>query len=171
MLTAAQLQLLKNAIVADSVLNALPKTPDANDQIAQAFNALPSPDFWVWRTNVTRSEIYNNQNDVGVSPDDFWNWATYKAQAAVEQNAWTQMFMGDQADFSKSNLRAGVASIFSGSAPQTKQLAHILAIGRRKARRIEKTLATGTGSTASPAVMGYEGTITYSDVETARNLP
>lgn len=167
MLTASQLQALKAAIAADAALAALPNTPDANDQIAAAFNANASPDFWVWRTNVSRQEIYNTTDDLAGT----WNWTTYKNQGVAEQNAWTQMFMGDAADFSQANLRAGVSAIFTGSAAATAQVNHILAVARRKARRIEKTLATGTGSTGSPAVMGYEGTITYTDVEAARNLP
>lgn len=172
MLNTAQLTLLKAAIVADPTLSILPNTPDNNATIAAAFNALATPDFWVWRTNVSRQDIYTLQNDLGLtSPDDFWNWGTYKAQAAVEQNAWTQMFMGDQTDFSKTNVRAGVVSIFSGTAAQVKQQNHVLAIGRRKALRIEKVLATGAGTTASPAVMGNEGPIDYVTVTAARNLP
>ena len=166
-MTNAQLQLLKAAIAADGTLSTLPNTPDNNDVIAQAFNALASPDFWCWRTNVSRSDIYNTTDDLAGS----WNWTTYKNQGVAEQNAWTQMFMGDAADFSQANLRAGVSAIFTGSAAATAQVTHILAVARRKARRIEKTLATGTGSIASPAVMGFEGIISYTDVAAARNLP
>jgi hypothetical protein len=111
-----------------------------------------------------KTAIYNS-----TSPDaTTWSWTTYKAQSVTEQNAWVQMFMGDQADFSKANLRAGVAAIFTGSAQANAQQAHVLAMGRRLAKRVEKALASGTGSTASPAVMSFEGTIGFQDVEAAR---
>lgn len=126
------------------------------DSVAAFYNAAAAPAFWVWRTAVARADVYNATSDL---PSN-WSWATYKAQAVTEQNAWTQMFMGDIADFSQDNLRAGVASIFSGSAPALAQQSHILAIGRRVATRLEKLLAAGAGTTASPAKLGSEGTVT-----------
>lgn len=164
MLTPAQLAAVKANILADPVLNAFPPTTDGAFEIAAAYNLLATPDFWVWRTNVSRVEIYNQ-----VSPDaSSWNWTTYKNQGVAEQNAWTQMFMNDVANFSQANLRAGIAAIFTGSAPATAQRDHCLSMGRRKAIRIEKLLATGSGTTVSPAVMGFEGFISYQDVQDAR---
>lgn len=165
LLSTAQLALIKADIAANNDLNILPNSSDGNDALAKLYNLPAVPDFWVWRTDVSRAEIYNL-----TSPDTTtWNWSTYKAQAATEQNAWTQMFMGDRADFSKANLRAGVAAIFTGSAPANAQQAHILAMGRRKATRLEKVLATGTGSSTVPAVMGAEGSIRGDEVSQARN--
>lgn len=124
------------------------------------YNALAVPDFWVWRTAVSRAEIYND-----VSPDaTTWSWTTYRNQSATEQNAWVQMFMGDQANFAKENLRTGIGAIFTGSAQANAQRDHCLSAGRRKATRLEKLFATGTGSTASPAVMGVEGDLTTTDL-------
>lgn len=166
MLTPAQLQTLKAAILADNALNSQPNTGDGNSAIAAALNLTASPSYWVWRTNVTRADLYH-----GTSPDGTtWNWTTYKGQSVTEQNAWTQMFMGDTANFALANLRAGVAAIFTGSAPQNAQRDHCLSVGRRLATRGEQVLATGTGSPASPAVMGFEGSLTYQDVEMARNV-
>ena len=126
------------------------------DAVGAFYNATATPAFWVWRSTVSRADVYNSTSDL---PSN-WSWPTYKAQAVTEQNAWTQMFMGDIADFSQDNLRAGVVSIFSGSAPANAQQAHILAVGRRTVTRLEKLLAAGTGSTASPAKLGSEGTVT-----------
>jgi hypothetical protein len=42
---------------------------------------------------------------------------------------------------------------------------------KRPALLGEKILATGTGSDASPATLGYEGNISYQDVQAARSLP
>lgn len=125
--------------------------------LADYYNVTASPDFWVWRTNVSRAEIYNTASPTG----SFWDWTTYKNQGASEQNAWTQMFMGDAADFSRQNLRDGIGKIFGAANAQTT---HCLAMGRRLATRLEKVLATGTGSAASPAVMGAEGALRFDDL-------
>lgn len=129
--------------------------------IVDTLNATASPTFWVYRTNVTRADIYHSNGPEGSS----WNWTTYKAQTVPEQNAWVQMFMGDQADFSRANFRAGVDAIFSGSGAPAAQRAHIHSVGRRPANGIEKLLkTTGTGTTGDPAVMGFEGEVTLDNV-------
>jgi len=116
---------------------------------------------------VTREEIYNS-----TSPDaTTWNWTTYKNQSATEQNAWTQMFMGDRANFAQANLRAGIAAIFTGSAQANAQRDHCLAMGRRKATIAEKLFSSGTGSSTTPATMGFEGNLTFGQVGQARSLP
>lgn len=164
MLTQVQLTTLKAAITANATWAAYPMTPDGWYDLARALDAIAEPAFVVWRSNVSRSDIYN-----ATSPEaTTWNWTTYKAQSVAEQNAWTQMFMGDRADFSQVNLRAGVSAIFGAANPQT---AHILAIAKRSATYAEKILAAGTGTVLSPAKMGYEGALTAADVEAARRLP
>lgn len=168
-LTTSQLTALKQAIEADAVLNAFPNNSDGAFAIAELLNQIASPDYWVWRTSVSRAGIYND-----VSPDGTtWSWTTYKGQTVAEQNAWTQMFMGDTANFSKQNLRDGVAAIFSGSGAPATQRAHITAMGRKKATRIQKIFSSGNGLSATPATMDvtinetYQ--IQYTDIEQARN--
>lgn len=160
-LTTAQKLTIKNDILAQGDLNGQQDTV-----IAGLYNAQASPAFWGWRTAVSRSDVYNKQNDLVVSgaQTGFWNWTTYKNQSATEQNAWTQIFMGDLANFSAQNVRDGIGAIFTGSAAANAQRDHCLAIGRRTATRLEKLLATGTGSTASPATFGFEGNITAQQV-------
>lgn len=168
-LTPSQRVTVKADVLAQSDLNAIASASPNSDgafAIAALYNASPAVAYWVWRTNVSRQDIYTKQNDLVVSgaQTGFWNWTTFKNQGATEQTAWAQMFMGDQANFSAQNVRDGVAAIFTGSAAANAQRDHCLAIGRRLATRIEKLLATGTGSTASPGVMGFEGTLSVSDV-------
>lgn len=156
-LTSAQKTAVRNAILADPGVATM-FTDGNTSGVADYMNAPASPAFSVWRTSVSRAEIYNE-----TSPDaTSWSWLSYKGQAVAEQNAWVQMFMGDAADFSKPNLRAGVASIFGAANAQT---AHVLAMGRRLASRFEKILATGTGTAASPGTMVVEGPITAEDVQ------
>lgn len=160
-LTQQQYATLKADLVADSALFAQAQSGDY-DGVAKVYNSPASPDFWGWRTRVSRSELYNETSVASTT----WNWATYKSQQIPEQNAWTQMFMGDEADFSKPNLRAGVVAIFSGSAPANAQQAHILAIARRRASRAETVLKAngGDGSAATPATFGWEGLLEPSDI-------
>ena len=165
-LSTSQLAVLKAAILADPVLAAETPDSDGAQRIADAMNALAAPAFYVWRTNVSREEIYNSTSAEATT----WNWTTYKNQGATEQNAWTQMFMGDRANFAQANLRAGVAAIFTGSGPANAQRDHILAVAKRPATRGEKLFAVGTGTLLAPATMAFEGVITYQDVQNARSL-
>lgn len=160
-MTPAQLQTLKTAIAneTDAAFVQL-RNAGATGAMAEFFNQPAVPDYWVWRTNVARADIYHTVSPDGTS----WNWTTYKNQSQTEQGAWVQMFMGDLANFALPNLRAGVAAIFTGSAQANAQREHCLAIGRRLAKRGERLFATGTGSTASPATMAFEGNVTNDDV-------
>lgn len=166
-LTPQQLTTLRNAINADPVMGPLAAQSNHDDgdvAIAAILNVTVSPDFFAWRSNVSRSDVYNSSP---VPEASSWDWTKYKNQSATEQNAWTQIFMGDQADFSKANVRAGIAAIFTGAA--SSQVTHCLAVGRRRTTLAEKVLSTGAGSTASPATMGAEGTITTDNVRDARS--
>lgn len=149
----------------------------SDDAAALLLNAKASPDYWAWRTSVSRSEIYNLISDAPSS----WDWTFYKNQSATEQNAWVQMFMGDQADFSKMNLRGGIGKIFTAGASVNRD--HAFAIGRRTVSVLEKLFVVAVtspqsnsgndgvvgnrGKVTNPDVMGFEGTInaqTVSDI-------
>jgi hypothetical protein len=158
-LSSAQLTTLRSTIEGDPTALAIAQNGNTIE-LAGYYNTLASPDFWTWRTNVSRADVYH-----ATSPDaTTWNWTTFKNQSVTEQNAWIQMFMGDLANFALANLRAGVAAIFTGSQAQTDQRNHCLAVGRRKATRLEKLFATGTGSSGDPAVMAVEGSLTTANV-------
>jgi len=117
----------------------------------------------IWKTSVTRAEIYHTTSTEGTT----WNWTTYKQQSVTEQNAWTQMFMGDVANMSLPNLRAGITAIFTGSAAQNQQAAHILSVGKRFARKGEAIYVAGQADSLNPGIAVVEGFITNSDIITA----
>ena len=172
-LTSTQKATLKSDILADGSLSSLPNNDAGNALIAAAYNAVASPNYWAFRTDLTRAVIYHEIGPEGTT----WSWTTYKNQQVAEQNAWVQMFMGDLVNFSKPNLRAGVDAIFSGSGAPASQRAHVAAMGRRQATRVEKLFAAATaggagqrGSTGNPDTLTLEGAITATDVEEARNL-
>lgn len=187
---AAKLAVLKANLVANSntvlingtptEISAVPASPDNGKAVAAWYNLDSSPNFWVWRTNMTRREVYFAASDL---PSVF-DFGTFKAQGVAEQGAWTQMFMGDSAPFDTLTLRDGVAAIFSGAGAPAAMRNHIFAVSRRLAKRVEKlfavvvtpigglspaaangnTLAQPLGSTLNPAVMTNEGTLTQDEV-------
>lgn len=165
-LSKTQLTTLRACINAVPAWAALPNDSTNAVTIAAGLNQTAAPAWIVWRTNVTRGEIYHLTSAEGTT----WNWTTYKNQGVSEQGAWEQMFMNDEANFALPNLRAGVAAIFTGSAQANAQRDHVLAVAKRSATSGEKCLSTGTGSTASPATMTFEGALTYPDVQAARSL-
>jgi hypothetical protein len=135
--------------------------------IADAYNLAQTPDYWAWKTLLSHAEC------VGVTSVDGtnWSWPLYHAQPEEKRDGWKLMFaparQGDPPSINASlpNIRQGIADIFPAGAQRT----HLLAIARRKALRIERLFATGTGSTASPGVLTFEGTLTYLDIaETLR---
>jgi hypothetical protein len=170
MLTHAQKVTLKAAIEADPTWQSI--FLSGNGQALFDYsNAVSVPAFWAWRTSVSRAEIYTQQNDLAVPVDDqFWNWTTYKNQGVSEQNAWVQMFMNDEANFTRQNLRDGIGKIFTGSAAATAQRNHVLAIGRRMATRFERVFATGTGTTALPGTAVLEGPVSQADLNDLVNV-
>lgn len=167
-LTSSQLATLKADIEADATLNAKPKTADASYEIAAVYNAAAAPDFWVWRTSVTKEELTNSVSVDGTTFN--WTGAGFIARSQGERDAWRELFSrGGAVDPSKANVRQAFADIFSGTtAPAPANRTHLQTVARRKATRAEKLFATGTGSTASPATMSFEGRITPDDVQAAR---
>lgn len=158
-----------------------------DEEAAAAMNAVAAPDYWVWRSTITRSEVYHQPSATG----SFWDWLTYKNQSQGEQGAWTQMFMGDIGPCGLVSFRAGVLSIFAGTGAQLTQRTHVFGCFRRKATIAEKLFAvavvnppanTGNdtgqarGSAANPDNLGVdasgqpiEGNLTAMDVSQARN--
>lgn len=155
MLTAEQKALLKAAIAADPVLGVLPNNYDTAYKVEAAFNSLTA-DWYVWRSSV--------------SPDD-WFAAMFGGGGATQLDALTAskrdslfQLCSNTQNPTNAAIRAAVDD-FCGS--QNTLKAALTVVQKRLARRIEKVLSTGTGSSASPAVLEYEGTITYSDAKDA----
>lgn len=166
----------------------VPNTEDTNEDVANWYNQFCSPVYWIWKTQVTRAEIYHT---VGPEGNTIWNWNTYKAQNATEQNAWTQMFMGDNAPAYLLNFREGVFRIFGGAVgtDSGKQRVHTFGVCRRNARQIEKVIAVAVatiggilvsvdngndgvvnnrGTTTNPDYVGADIVTNRSEVTTAR---
>lgn len=166
-LTSGQKTTLKAAIVADATLNAIPNTADGAFEVANQLDQLATPDYWVWRSAVSEAEIVSQASIDGT----IWSWTAYIARSEPERDAWKRMFNSVYScNPSLANVRQAFADIFSGNTNNAPtQRTHLLAVGRRKATRVEKILASGSGTTASPSLMGFEGKLSYQDVLDARS--
>lgn len=122
----------------------------------------------IWRNNVTRAEIYHGTSNATLAggSSTTWNWTTYKNQSVPEQNAWTQMFMGEFADFTLPNLRAAVGAIFGAANAQTL---HVAAVAKRFARKAETYFLSGTATVALPGVPTWTGLVTPDEIGQALN--
>lgn len=160
-MTNPQLTILKAAIVADPVLNAKPNDSDGNTEIAAAFNLDAAPAFTVWKTNVSITKVGDNIVATELAGLSTLN-ATRLQTIAV--------FSTEGVNPSLADRRAFFDDVFSG-AGGTATRAKLLVLWKRLATRAEKLFATGTGSDASPATVTFEGKITFTDVEAARQLP
>lgn len=151
-LTEAQKVTLKAAIVATPALNDKYVIGDLGG-LADALNQPATPAFIVWRTVVTKEE---------------WRAAILGGGGATQLDALTASkrdsllwAVSENLNPSNSVVRAALDD-FCGS--QNILKASILAAEKRSARLAEKILATGTGSDASPATMGFEGVVSYTEL-------
>jgi len=160
MLTEAQKQAVKAEILADPALAAQPMNSDGAFAIADALNQIAAPDFIVWRTSVALEEITQNG----------FTWTLVDALSVGTARIWEWMFDNPNRTInpSKPNVRQGIADVWSGTAAKLAVQTAVLGHCKRRATRVEKLLASGTGSDATPATMGFEGPIGYQDVQDAR---
>jgi hypothetical protein len=161
--TTAQYSTLKNDIIVVNTGEFAARVAAADHQlIADAYNVVASPDFWVWRTSVPKQEIVGMTSQDGTT----FTWAGngFITRAVGELMAWQELFTGGVVNPSLPQVRAAFTDIFSGTGNAASNRAHLLAVARRKALRIERLFATGTGSTGSPGALVVEGALDYLDV-------
>lgn len=158
MLTAQQLILIRDAILADATLAAIPNNPDGAFAIADALNLPAVPEFIVWRTSVSVDEIMRNGMD----------WARVDNLSVGKARIWDWLGRLGTFDASRPNVRAGIDATWVGTTADLAVRAQVYTHCKRPATRAERILATGTGSNATPGTMTFEGDITYQDVLQAR---
>jgi hypothetical protein len=172
-LTTAQLATLKADILANQntipagqpwtgsyagvAVSAVPNTGDGNAAVAGYYNQTAVPAWTVWRTDISKDEV-NQAVDwaevVGLTTNNILCFAALKDQGRING--------------ANASIRTAFNQIFpAATKPNTN--AALLALSKRTARNVEKLFSTGTGTVASPATLGYEGAVSGSDVEAARN--
>lgn len=163
MLTPAQITALGAAIVADPTMNAFPNTADGAFALAAYLNQPVTPAFYVWRTAVTTNEIMRNGFD----------WTRVDNATTGKARIWEWMVQAGTLDPSQANVRAGILAAWPAASADLAMRRAIFAHCQRPATRAERLFATGTGTTVTeqgvgPAVMDFEGNISFQDVLTAR---
>jgi len=158
-LTPAQNTTLKNYINADPVLSAYPNTADGNANMCnQQLNLNAIPAYICWKTNLTLTETGEVFNGSEWGALTTANVSRLQSVADYFQNGY------NAADL---DVRAIFNDIFSVGGV-TK--ANLLTLWKRQALLGEKILVvSGPGTDATPAVLGYVGTLSGSDVQGARN--
>ena len=152
MLDSNKLALLK----ADIIAQAFPGGWLA-EEIAHWYNQPADPAWYVWRSSVTAAE-WRNAVIGGGGATQLDGLAASKRESLL----WA---LSDTLNPSVANVRAALDD-FCGS--QNTLKAAIAAVQKRTATRAEKLFSTGDGSSGSPATMGFEGRLTYQDVEAAQ---
>lgn len=137
--------------------------------LADYYNTVFSPAFYVWRTNVSKEEYQSNTTLSNTS----FNWSGtggYIARSQGERDAWNTLFSATGfVNPSRANVRAAFNDIFSGTgASAVANRTHLETASKRTATLIEKLLAVGTGTEVSPATLSYEGPISPSEISEVR---
>jgi hypothetical protein len=167
-LTPQQLATLKADILASPDLAAQPMTNDGAFAIAAAYKLPAQPDFWVWSTLVQQDSIMQNGFDwlrvdnLTVGKARIWEWLFANPQRAINP--------------SKANVRAGIGETWKGTAADNAVRLAVFQHCQRLANRAEKLFAVGDGTSTTvdgigPATMTFEGSLQYTDVVEARQLP
>lgn len=157
MLTIEQGIIVKADVLASGDLNTIPATADGAYAIA-ALYGLPASGTWiVWKTSVNIDEIMRNGMD----------WARVDNLSVGKARIWDWMTRLGTINPSRINVRAGIDAAWVGTAADLAVRAAVYVHCKRQANRLEKLLSSGTGTDATPAVMGFEGTVNYVDIATA----
>ena len=159
-MTPEQLTVLKNYILATPELASKPMTPDGAYDIANELNKEKNPAFVVWKTSVNMDEIMRNGMD----------WARVDNLTVGKARIWDWIGRLGSFNASKVNIRAGIDAAWVGTAADLAVRATIYTHCKRNAKVAEALLATGTGTTADPATLVYEGDVNYYQIMEARAI-
>ena len=161
-LTTAQLQTLGAYIATVPAWAALPNDGDSAYFIAGELNKVSDPLYVVWRTKVHEDEITQNGFD----------WVRVDNLSVGKARIWEWMFGNADRSFNpaKLNVRSGIDEAWKGTAADLAVRAAVYVHCKRGATVGETVFASGSGTDASPSTMGFEGAISYPEVQTARSL-
>lgn len=155
-LTPAQREVVRQDILADPVLSALPPSSDAINAIILAYIQPASPVCTVWKTRVSQDEIEQNGFD----------WVQVDNLTVGKARIWEWMFNNSERVINPSrlNVRQGVDEAWKGTAAMLAVRAAVYVHLKRPANRLEKLFATGACTDAAPSTMGVEGEMNYEEI-------
>lgn len=194
-LNTAQSVVLRNFMLADPVMSALPVGGDAAFAIALLLNAKALPAYYVWATDIKVDDIYDAITWANLTPADLSPVAAIPATPTVAEQYALNLYIS-RATICQSKQFAlqillsgrssgtvnGAKSLIRGAFQDSLQSIPAGAGGanlaggwptvklamQRTATVLEKLMSTGTGSTTSPGTMGAEGIVGYVEVESIR---
>jgi len=155
-LTDAQSQTLANGIRADADPAVVAALAQRNDtELARLYNL--DSTFVVWRTSVPPSEyreaiVWTAVDGLTAGKARIWDWITQGMTAPI--------------DASKTNIRQGIADAWGASSATGLALQ---ALAKRPASKAERLFVTGTGTTANPGLLTWEGPLSVNDLSNALN--
>lgn len=114
--------------------------------------------FVVWRTSVSKEEIYRSAD---------WDWTRIDNLTTGEARIWQEMFDNNAKSFNPSfaKVRAGIEEAWKGTAAdETLKTNSIYPKCKRNATQAEAVFATGIGTSVSPGTTTWEGRVSETDV-------
>lgn len=148
-LTLAQKQTVKAHILGDQTLTNLYTSLNYSG-LASALNAATA--FIVWRTYVSEDEMY-----------DAYVWTEMDSLTQARFNALTLLVKPGSINPSKTNIRQGLNDIFAAAQLSGTKTA-LTALAKRAATVTEALFTTGTGTSGSPGLLTWEGSIYPQDI-------
>jgi hypothetical protein len=143
-----QLLILKAGILAETALAA--DIAAGNHSIILDYMNADST-FVVWKTKVLAQQIM----------EDAFIWTDVDQLTVGKSRIWDWLTRFGNFNAAKATVRQGLADCFgAASAMATAIIPHL----KRFATRAEKLYATGTGTTAAPGLLVFEGKIQMYDV-------
>lgn len=149
MLTPAQLVTLRAACFADPTAAAFFVDPGNSAGLEAYLNSATT--HIVWRESVSQDEIMQNGFD----------WAQVDNLSVGKARIWEWLFNNQQraCNPSKPNVRAGIDECWKGTAAMLAVRTAVYAHCRRPATVAEKAFASGVGTEANPATLGWSGSV------------
>lgn len=176
-LTTEQLEILGNW--AQALIDITPSLDE--NALAEMANEFSDPDYWVWRTSVSKHEVTDTTSihTDGTTVTAFsWGGAQggYIARSQGERDAWRELFnTGLEIKPYLANVRTAINDIFSGTgAAAVGNRNHLWGISQRKCTVGEKLFVSVTvggptqtgsrGAKTNPDTLGPEGDVTPQNI-------
>lgn len=152
-LSTAQVQILRTALLANVDATFVSyRNAGATGAMADWYNTAGAK--IAWKTNVSVGTV--GDNVVGTELAGLTSLNITRLQCILQMSP-------SGVNPSLSDRRAFFDDVFSGAGGALTR-AKLLALWKRPMTRGEEVFATGTGTDASPALLGFEGSITNEDV-------
>lgn len=135
------------ALAEPSIAQAIANGDDSS--VAAWFNTAST--FIVWKNSISCKEL----------SDGAIVWTAVDALTAGKARIWEWLCKYETINPSKANVRQGLQDAFGAGSATVIAATPLI---KRAATNAEKALATGTGTTATPGLLTFEGRISVNDV-------